>query len=149
VSVAEVLQTILGMAAIVVPIGYAEWVSRRRRRQVSEMSDLLDAQRAQPVQPETPSGSEPSEGPADRLPSSPVDQRPPPLDPLRNQQEHILREVAQADRRRKLLLLGLSFYLLFFISFRPHSAADIFKSIGAGLIDIVQGFMAFGDALWS
>jgi hypothetical protein len=38
--------------------------------------------------------------------------------------------------------LGVAF-LIFFIAFRPASAAEVFKSIGAGLMDIATGFGDF------
>lgn len=38
--------------------------------------------------------------------------------------------------------LGIAF-LIFFIAFRPASAADVFKSLGGGVVDIAQGFGDF------
>jgi hypothetical protein len=37
--------------------------------------------------------------------------------------------------------------LIFFIAYRPNSAADVFKSLGGGIMDIAQGFGDFFTSL--
>ncbi|WP_208814281.1 hypothetical protein [Micromonospora echinofusca] len=44
--------------------------------------------------------------------------------------------------KKVLTWAGLAF-LIFFIAFRPDSAADVFKSLGGGIVDIAQGFGDF------
>jgi hypothetical protein len=44
--------------------------------------------------------------------------------------------------KKVLTWMGIAF-LIFFIAFRPSSAAEVFKSIGAGLMDIATGFGDF------
>ncbi|MEV4755911.1 hypothetical protein AB0J86_12465 [Micromonospora sp. NPDC049559] len=47
---------------------------------------------------------------------------------------------------KKILAWGFFAFLIFFIAFRPDGAAQTFKSIGAVLMAIFQGF---GDFLTS
>ncbi|GAB2946804.1 hypothetical protein ACWDV4_02790 [Micromonospora sp. NPDC003197] len=44
---------------------------------------------------------------------------------------------------KKVLTWGGIAFLIFFIAFRPNSAADVFKSLGGGIVDIAQGFGEF------
>ncbi|MFB9237176.1 MULTISPECIES: hypothetical protein [Plantactinospora] len=44
--------------------------------------------------------------------------------------------------KKVLTWLGVAF-LIFFVAFRPNSAADVFKSLGGGLVDIASGFGEF------
>ncbi len=44
---------------------------------------------------------------------------------------------------KKTLAWGGVAFLIFFIAFRPESAAEIFKSVGAGIMDIATGFGDF------
>jgi hypothetical protein len=44
--------------------------------------------------------------------------------------------------KKVLAWLGVAF-LIFFIAFRPASAAEVFRSIGSGLMDIATGFGDF------
>ncbi|MEV1287164.1 hypothetical protein SAMN05444365_101489 [Micromonospora pattaloongensis] len=48
---------------------------------------------------------------------------------------------------KKILTWGGIAFLIFFIAFRPDSAADVFKSLGAGIMDIAQGFGDFFTSL--
>ena len=48
---------------------------------------------------------------------------------------------------KKLLTYGGIAFLIFFIAFRPESAADVFKSIGASIADIAEGFGDFFTSL--
>jgi hypothetical protein len=41
---------------------------------------------------------------------------------------------------------GIAF-LVFFIAYRPSSAAEVFKSIGGGLVDVLQGIGDFFSSL--
>ncbi|MDO3703846.1 hypothetical protein Q3W71_19445 [Micromonospora sp. C28SCA-DRY-2] len=47
---------------------------------------------------------------------------------------------------KKVLLWGFVAFLIYFMAFRPEGAAEMFKSIGAGLMAMFQGF---GDFLTS
>jgi hypothetical protein len=52
------------------------------------------------------------------------------------------------DRRiagmvKKICTWGCVLFLIFFIAFRPASAAEVFKSVGAGIMDIATGFGDF------
>lgn len=56
--------------------------------------------------------------------------------------------MASVERRmprmlKKALAWGGIAFLIFFIAFRPASAAEVFKSIGAGMMDIATGFGDF------
>ncbi|GAA2521092.1 hypothetical protein [Pilimelia columellifera] len=44
---------------------------------------------------------------------------------------------------KKVLTWGGLAFLLFFVAFRPESAAEVFKSIGAAIGDIAQGLGEF------
>ncbi|MGA3561840.1 hypothetical protein [Melissospora conviva] len=44
--------------------------------------------------------------------------------------------------KKVLTWLGLAF-LIFFIAYRPNSAADVFKSLGGGIMDVAAGFGDF------
>ena len=44
---------------------------------------------------------------------------------------------------KKVFTWGGIAFLIFFIAFRPASAAEVFKSIGAGIMDIATGFGDF------
>lgn len=44
--------------------------------------------------------------------------------------------------KKVLTWAGIAF-LIFFVAYRPNSAADVFKSLGGGLVDIAQGFGEF------
>lgn len=44
--------------------------------------------------------------------------------------------------KKVLTWAGVAF-LIFFIAMRPNSAADVFKSLGGGIMDIAQGFGDF------
>jgi hypothetical protein len=48
---------------------------------------------------------------------------------------------------KKVLTWGVVAFLIFFIAFRPNSAADVFKSLGGGIMDIAQGFGDFFTSL--
>lgn len=48
---------------------------------------------------------------------------------------------------KKILAWGLVAFLIFFIAFRPDSAADMFKSLGGGIMDIATGFSDFFSSL--
>jgi len=48
---------------------------------------------------------------------------------------------------KKVLTWGGIAFLIFFIAFRPDSAADVFKSIGGGIMDVAQGFGDFVTSL--
>jgi hypothetical protein len=44
---------------------------------------------------------------------------------------------------KKILAWGGIAFLIFFIAFRPDESAEVFKSIGGGLMDIATGFGDF------
>ncbi len=44
---------------------------------------------------------------------------------------------------KKVLTWGGIALLIFFIAFRPQSAAEVFKSIGSSIMDIATGFGDF------
>lgn len=44
---------------------------------------------------------------------------------------------------KKVFTWGGVAFLIFFIAFRPASAAEVFKSIGSGIMDIATGFGDF------
>jgi hypothetical protein len=48
---------------------------------------------------------------------------------------------------KKVLTWGGIAFLIFFIAFRPNSAADVFKSLGGGIMDIASGFGDFFTSL--
>lgn len=48
-----------------------------------------------------------------------------------------------ADMVKKVFTwVGVAF-LIFFIAYQPNSAADVFKSLGSGIVGIAQGFGDF------
>ncbi|MFF5174251.1 hypothetical protein ACFY3U_16650 [Micromonospora sp. NPDC000089] len=48
---------------------------------------------------------------------------------------------------KKVLTWALVAFLIFFVAYRPNSAADVFKSLGGGIMDIAQGFGDFFTSL--
>jgi len=44
---------------------------------------------------------------------------------------------------KKVLTWGGIAFLVFFVAFRPDSAADVAKTLGGGIMDIAQGFGDF------
>ena len=44
---------------------------------------------------------------------------------------------------KKILTWGSIAFLIFFIAYRPESAAQVAKSIGSGLADLADGFTNF------
>jgi hypothetical protein len=48
---------------------------------------------------------------------------------------------------KKLLTWGGVAFLIFYIAFRPDSAAQLFRSIGAGLMALAHGFSDFFTGL--
>ena len=44
---------------------------------------------------------------------------------------------------KKILTWGSIAFLIFFVAYRPQSAAQVFKSIGGGIMDIASGFGEF------
>ncbi|GGJ92133.1 hypothetical protein GCM10010123_22420 [Pilimelia anulata] len=44
---------------------------------------------------------------------------------------------------KKVLTWGGLAFLLFFVAFRPESAANVFKSIGGGIADVAEGLGEF------
>lgn len=44
---------------------------------------------------------------------------------------------------KKILTWGAVAFLIFFIAYRPQSAAQVFRSIGSGIMDIATGFGDF------
>ncbi len=50
---------------------------------------------------------------------------------------------------KKILTWGSVAFLIFFVAYRPDAAANVFKSLGGGLVDIAQGFGDFFTGLVS
>lgn len=48
---------------------------------------------------------------------------------------------------KKLLMYGGIAFLIFFIAYRPGSAAEVASAIGGGIADIAQGFGDFFSSL--
>jgi hypothetical protein len=48
---------------------------------------------------------------------------------------------------KKVLTWGSIAFLIFFIAYRPESAAAVFKSLGGGLVDIATGVGNFFSSL--
>jgi hypothetical protein len=48
---------------------------------------------------------------------------------------------------KKVLTWGFVAFLIFFIAYRPESAASVFKSLGGGLVDIATGIGDFFSSL--
>jgi hypothetical protein len=50
---------------------------------------------------------------------------------------------------KKVLTYGSILFLIFFVAYRPQSAAQVFKAIGGGIMHIATGFGDFFAALVS
>jgi hypothetical protein len=50
--------------------------------------------------------------------------------------------------KKVLTWCGIAF-LIFFVATRPEGAADVFKSIGSGLVEVANGFGNFFSSLAS
>jgi len=50
---------------------------------------------------------------------------------------------------KKVLTWGSVAFLIFFVAYRPQAAAQVFKSIGGGIVDIAAGFGDFFSSLVS
>ncbi|GAA0959873.1 hypothetical protein [Virgisporangium aurantiacum] len=50
---------------------------------------------------------------------------------------------------KKILTWGSIAFLVFFVAYRPESAAQVAKSIGSGLADLADGFTNFFTSLVS
>lgn len=50
---------------------------------------------------------------------------------------------------KKVLTWGGIAFLIFFMAYRPESAASVFKTIGSGILDIGNGFSNFFSSLVS
>ena len=50
---------------------------------------------------------------------------------------------------KKILTWGSIAFLVFFVAYRPESAAQVAKSIGSGLADLANGFTDFSTRLVS
>lgn len=48
---------------------------------------------------------------------------------------------------KKVLTWGGIAFLIFFVAYRPQNAAQVFKSLGAGIMDIATGFGDFFSSL--
>ena len=48
---------------------------------------------------------------------------------------------------KKILTWGSIAFLIFFVAYRPQSAAQVFRSIGGGIMDIATGFGDFFTSL--
>ncbi|MFS8480260.1 MAG: hypothetical protein FWJ93_15115 [Micromonosporaceae bacterium] len=48
---------------------------------------------------------------------------------------------------KKLLIWGLVVFVIFFIAYRPDAAANVFRSLGAVVVDIAQGMGDFFTSL--
>lgn len=48
---------------------------------------------------------------------------------------------------KKLLIWGGVTFLIFFIAYRPDAAANVFRSLGAVVVDIAQGMGDFFTSL--
>jgi hypothetical protein len=49
---------------------------------------------------------------------------------------------------KKVLTWGSIAFLIFFIAYRPQSAANVAKSIGSGIMDLAGGFGDFFTSLF-
>ncbi|GAA5193016.1 hypothetical protein GCM10023322_53870 [Rugosimonospora acidiphila] len=52
-----------------------------------------------------------------------------------------------ANMVKKVLTWGLVAFLIFFVAYRPESAAAVFQSLGSTLVDIATGFGNFFSSL--
>ncbi len=65
----------------------------------------------------------------------------------------LLRPDRTASRRgwpemvKKVLTWGGIAFLIFYVAYRPTSAAAVFKSIGNSIVDVAQGFGTFITSL--
>ena len=50
---------------------------------------------------------------------------------------------------KKVLTWGGIAFLIFYVAYRPQSAAQVFKSIGGNIVDVAQGFGTFLSSLVS
>lgn len=50
---------------------------------------------------------------------------------------------------KKLLTWGGVAFLIFFIAYRPDAAANVFRSLGAVIVDIAQGIGDFFQSLFA
>lgn len=50
---------------------------------------------------------------------------------------------------KKVLTWGCIAFLIFFVAYRPQSAAEVVKSIGGGLMDAATGFAEFFESLFA
>jgi hypothetical protein len=48
---------------------------------------------------------------------------------------------------KKVLTWGGVAFLIFFIAYRPQAAAQVFRSLGGGIVDIAQGIGDFFSSL--
>lgn len=48
---------------------------------------------------------------------------------------------------KKVMTWGGIAFLIFFIAYRPQSAANVFRTIGSGIVDIANGFGNFFTSL--
>jgi hypothetical protein len=48
---------------------------------------------------------------------------------------------------KKVLTWGGIAFLIFYIAYRPQSAASVFKSLGSSIIDVANGFGTFLSSL--
>ena len=48
---------------------------------------------------------------------------------------------------KKILVWALVAFLIFFVAFRPDSAAAVVKSLGSTVMDVAQGFGDFFSSL--
>jgi hypothetical protein len=48
---------------------------------------------------------------------------------------------------KKVLTWGGIAFLIFYVAYRPQSAATVFKSIGNSIVDVAQGFGTFITSL--
>jgi hypothetical protein len=48
---------------------------------------------------------------------------------------------------KKILTWGSIAFVIFFVAYRPQNAAQVFKSIGSGIVDIATGFGDFFASL--
>jgi hypothetical protein len=50
---------------------------------------------------------------------------------------------------KKVLTWGSIAFLIFYVAYRPQSAAQVFKSIGNNIVDVATGFGTFLSSLVS
>jgi hypothetical protein len=54
-----------------------------------------------------------------------------------------------AEMVKKVLTWGSIAFLIFFVAYRPQSAANVAKSIGSGIMDLATGFTDFFTNLFA